>query len=870
MFSHRSPQRTAAQPPSDRHPGRQHRPAPRLILALAGVALSALWLPTTVSAQAVGGLELSTTVYVGQDAGVGCPGDEGIVAMADTPATWCFDLHNGTDTNLAGVTIDVAGLDIDQSDLELVGGGSVADALALVAPGADVHLYYESDVTSSLLAVADAGGVPADQAGDPIVDAEPVTATDGAGVALAGLTIDKSVYGGHDAGAGCPGDDRVVGDEGDEITFCFEVANSGDTTLAPVSVDDADLGLTDADMTVLSGDLSSMAPGDVAVLYLESTVEGDLTNTATVEGQAVDEAGDPLVVDGGPVVAEDTALVDEGGPELTLEKTVYRGHDAGAGCPGEDSVDVVHEGSVTYCFSVTNSGDAILAPVEIDDLDLGLTGADMTVLSGDLSSMAPGDTAVLYLEQTVDGDLANTAQVEGTAVDEAGDPIAGVEPVVDDDTAEVREVTAGVSLVTEVLDPYTETYVDADDDEGTAGSNDPSAAILGVGDTADFRFGVANTSDVDLTEVTVEAPQCDEPPTYVDGDEGEPELLEPEEEWHFTCAVAEVEEGFVLEAVAGAKVDGEPDAAAPDGAGKAEFAEVQVADVAIETLVQDPGTGDFGDTAVIEPGADAVFQVLVENTGEVPLGELVVTDEEAPDCDRTVDEVLAPGDSLAVYECTVTEVEGGFVNVSSVSGAPVDDAGDQVADLVIAESSAVVTTAAAAEPELVIDKSLASADPEAQNAVWLITVANDGAAPVTEPIVVVDELPSELELVQTDGEGWVCQASAAEVRCATDADLDPGAAAAPLRLDTLVSAAPGSAVTNVAYVDGADGTAVRDTAVLSVSGSNDDPTPVDYGVTPAPSGSLPRTGAVAVVSLAALGALLVGAGSLLTGASRRR
>ena len=71
-------------------------------------------------------------------------------------------------------------------------------------------------------------------------------------------------------------------------------------------------------------------------------------------------------------------------------------------------------------------------------------------------------------------------------------------------------------------------------------------------------------------------------------------------------------------------------------------------------------------------------------------------------------------------------------------------------------------------------------------------------------------------------------------------------------------------------MDGADGSAVRDTAVLSVSGSNDDPTPVDYGVTPAPSGSLPRTGAVAVFSLVALGALLVGAGSLLTGASRRR
>ena len=837
------------------------------VLALAVVVLAVLGTPGAVSAQATGDLELSTTVYTGHDDGEACPGDESVVAVADAPVTWCFFLHNGTDSNLASVTLDVAGLDIDQTDVVLVGGGSVTDALALVPPGGDVHLYYESDVASSLLPVGTASGAPADQAGDPIVGADPVTAVDGAGLVLTEVAVDKTVYDGHDAGAGCPGIEKVIAEAGDQITYCFSVTNSGDTTLAPVTVDDVDLGLTDADMTVLSGDLSSMAPGDTAVLYTESTVDGDLTNTATVEGTAVDEAGDPITVDGGPVTAQDTASVDEGGPALTLDKTVYRGHDAGAGCPGDETVKAVHEGELTYCFSVTNSGDTTLAPVTVDDVDLGLTDADMTVLSGDLSSMAPGDTAVLYTESTVDGDLTNTASVEGTAVDEAGDPIADVDPIVAEDTAEVDEVVAALSVVTEVLDPYTDEYLDADSDDGTAGTNDPRPATLAVGETASFRFGVTNDGAADLSNVALDAPGCDGAPTYLDGDEGEPDVLEPEERWHFTCEVTDVEQGFTLEATADADVDGDEDAPAPDGAGKVEVARVQVAATAIEVRVNDPATGDFGDTAVIAPGDDARFEIVVHNTGEAPLSDLVVSDDEAPECARTFADVLAPGESLAAYECSVADVEGGFVNTASVAGVPVDDEGSQVADEVKAESSAVVTTAVAAEAELIIDKSLAGAEPGTDTAIWQITVANAGAVAATEPIVVIDELPTGLVLVQASGDGWECSATGESVRCATDADLEPGQVTAALVLDTQVRAAVGTTVTNVAYVEGADGVVAQDDAVLSVTAGDGGADP--FGPT-APVGALPRTGATAIAGLVALATLLIGGGSLLTSVSRRQ
>ncbi len=91
-----------------------------------------------------------------------------------------------------------------------------------------------------------------------------------------------------------------------------------------------------------------MAPGDEAVLYAESTVDGDLTNTATVEGTAVDDVGAPLVVEGGPITAVDTARVDEGLPAIELDKTVYEGHDEGASCPGDEIVKAVNDAAVTY------------------------------------------------------------------------------------------------------------------------------------------------------------------------------------------------------------------------------------------------------------------------------------------------------------------------------------------------------------------------------------------------------------------------------------------------------------------------------------------------------------------------------------------
>ena len=77
--------------------------------------------------------------------------------------------------------------------------------------------------------------------------------------------------------------------------------------------------------------------------------------------------------------------------------------------------------AVTYCFSVTNTGDATCRRARSTTPIWVSTEADMTVLSGSLSSLAPGESVELFFETTIDGDLVNTATV-------TGDPAGGSGP----------------------------------------------------------------------------------------------------------------------------------------------------------------------------------------------------------------------------------------------------------------------------------------------------------------------------------------------------------------------------------------------------------------------------------------------------------
>ena len=800
-------------------------------------------------------VSIAKTVYRGHDSGAGCAGSNLVSGLNGDAVTYCFDVTNDGDTTLAPVTVADADLGITEADMTVLSGD-----LASLAPGDSATLYFETALDGDLTNTAAVSGVPVDDAGVALPGVDPVTDENTAAVDAVGpaVMVAKTVYRGHDDGAGCAGDELVHGVNGDAVTYCFEVTNNGDTTLSPVTVVDDDLGIDDADMTTLSGDLSSLAAGDSATLYFEATVDGDLTNTAVATGTPVDGAGDPL--DGvDPVSDDDTAQVDEVAPAVSVAKTVYRGHDDGAGCAGDESVTGVHDGDVTYCFEVTNDGDTTLAPVEVVDADLGIDETDMVVLSGDLSSLAPGDTVSLYFETVIDGDLTNTATVTGTPVDDAGVPLDGVDPVTGDDTAEVDEVAPAMTILTEVLDPFTGDWFDADSDDATLGSNDGIAATFGSGDTASFRFTVTNTGDAPITDVVVDAPQCDNAPELVSGDTVNPGVLDVDEVWVLTCDVSDVTAGMTMTAT----VTGDAGGDVPEGSGTSETAAIQVAAISVDKTVEDPETDEFVDSATLESGADATFRIVVTNTGEVPLSGVTVSDASAPDCDQTFTDTLAPGESFVAYTCVVAGVDEGFVNTATVTGTPVDGQDQPVGDDVTDDGTATVNVTAPPVTDLAITKDLVDIDQTAGIATWQIDVTNVGDLAATEPIRVTDDLPAELGYRNAGGENWSCEFVDPTVTCVTDLDLAPGDTTS-ITVETYVLSDPGQTVTNVANVDGTDDTDATNNTDHADVDTNNQGQPV-----PAIPGTLPRTGADVAGLLAAAG-LLIATGAAFRRSARRR
>jgi hypothetical protein len=109
------------------------------------------------------------------------------------------------------------------------------------------------------------------------------------------LELTQTVYPGHDGGSGCPGIDQVTVDEGDEVTVCFEAANTGDTLLADVEVMDQGLDADFDDLFVVDGDPEAPLPPEERLLFaFEAVAEPYGYVAPAVTATAVDGDGDPL------------------------------------------------------------------------------------------------------------------------------------------------------------------------------------------------------------------------------------------------------------------------------------------------------------------------------------------------------------------------------------------------------------------------------------------------------------------------------------------------------------------------------------------------------------------------------------------------
>ena len=383
-------------------------------------------------------ITLAKTVYIGHNSGADCPGGEVATGGSNTQVTYCFSVTNTGDTYLNTIQLTDNTLGINQANMTRKSGATP------LAPGASIVYYYETVISSTLLNTAEVAANPTNAAGEDLPGLNNPSATDTARVikAAPAIVLNKTVYAGHDGGAGCPGTELATGANPAAVTFCFEVQNTGDTYLNDISVSDGALGITRADMTLLSGS-TPLAPNGKLVYYYEASINQDIVNEATTSGNPTEQNGADIPGLSNPS-DKDTAEVDVSGPGIQLDKSVYMGHDSGVSCPGGIAVTGANGDSITYCFVVTNVGDTYLDSITVVDGPLSIDQADMTRLSG-TTPLAPGAKLVYYFETTIAGNLQNTATAKAKPTDENGVVLPDLPEPSDTDAVRVSQELGSLS-----------------------------------------------------------------------------------------------------------------------------------------------------------------------------------------------------------------------------------------------------------------------------------------------------------------------------------------------------------------------------------------------------------------------------------------
>ncbi|WP_146128875.1 DUF11 domain-containing protein [Corynebacterium sp. 13CS0277] len=188
---------------------------------------------------------------------------------------------------------------------------------------------------------------------------------------------------------------------GDTVTYEFTVTNTGDVDLVKVVVSDAMFGDT---FTCGEGELkvgeSTTCTKTHKVTEADAAI-GRVVNTATAKGLPVTPNGTEVT---SPVAEAEftvpTVTVDA--PALALVKRA-------------DQAGPVKEGqSLTYTFTVTNTGNTTLENIRINDPKVGAVTCEATTLEPGQSTTCRSSEYTVTAKDAADGAVVNVATATGT------------------------------------------------------------------------------------------------------------------------------------------------------------------------------------------------------------------------------------------------------------------------------------------------------------------------------------------------------------------------------------------------------------------------------------------------------------------------
>ena len=416
---------------------------------------------------------------------------------------------------------------------------------------------------------------------------------------------------------------------GDTITYTFAVVNNGNVTIDNIVLEDVLPGVEVGDLnkTTLAPGQTAFATGTYKLTQTDIDA-GKVDNTVKATGK------DP---NGNEVTDEDDETVTTTSiPGIELVKSAESDH-----------LENAHAGeTITYTFTVTNTGNYTLNNIKVND---PLLGGEVTLNETVLAPGASTSTSATYTLTQADidaGKVDNVASVEGT------DPTGTTSTDEDDQTVTIQSNPA-IKLV-KSANPGTLTGAKA-------------------GDQVTYTFTVTNTGTVTLDNIAVSDPLISEIITL------EKTTLAPNEttsgQGVYTLTQADIDAGKVDNT---AKVTGdspEGDDGSSTTVENEDSTTITVTGIPAITLEKTAEPKSITDGKV---GDEVTYTFKVTNVGTYTLHDVKVVDPMI-DGEITLDvTTLAPNESAtgtATYVLTQADVDAGVVeNTATAEGTdPVDE-----------------------------------------------------------------------------------------------------------------------------------------------------------------------------------------------------
>ncbi len=357
--------------------------------------------------------------------------DTSFAAAGDT-LRFAFDLTNSGNVTLSAISVsDPLIPSLSCPTTTLAPGATATCTGEYTLTQADVDA---GTVTNTATAMATPpGGTPLDQTASATVTGNPQT-----DVSFAKRAVSTN-----------------FANAGDVLSFAFDVANIGTTTLSNIAIDDPLAGTVACPTTTLAPGQSTVCTADYTVTQADVDA-GNVENTATLSADGPDGTAVPSQTD--------TASVDgTRTPALAIAKTSPQSDFSAVG------------DTLSYEFAVTNTGNVVVTNIVVSDDRIATVNCPVTTLAPGASTTCTGTDTVTQSDLDA-GSVTNVATVSATPP--AGTTLAPVTDTLTIDANQTRSL----------------------DIAKTAAQSDYDS----VGDVIDYRYVITNTGNVTITDaVTV-------------------------------------------------------------------------------------------------------------------------------------------------------------------------------------------------------------------------------------------------------------------------------------------------------------------------------------------------------------------------------